>query len=222
MSRSRSGTPTGRPGCVRHQNGPLNVEYHRDIKPILERSCVACHTAKNGKNRRAIWCSTTNADLVRATSAKFPGTYYRLALDERGQVRPQAGRLRLVGLSASLALHPQVPIAPQPARLEDLRRAARRLLERRSSVRIQAGAGDLVDQGKQIEPKATASRRHRLRRQRMPPPEAVQQEKLRPDRRRPPHARPLDRPRLPDRPRLRSERPRSAASAGCSTTSGRR
>jgi hypothetical protein len=27
----------------------LNVEYSRDIKPILERSCVACHSSKSGK-----------------------------------------------------------------------------------------------------------------------------------------------------------------------------
>jgi hypothetical protein len=30
---------------VRYVKGVVNVEYHRDIKPILERSCVACHTA---------------------------------------------------------------------------------------------------------------------------------------------------------------------------------
>ena len=27
----------------------MNVEYHRDIKPILERSCVACHSGKPDK-----------------------------------------------------------------------------------------------------------------------------------------------------------------------------
>ena len=29
---------------VRYAKGAVHVEYHRDIKPILERSCVACHT----------------------------------------------------------------------------------------------------------------------------------------------------------------------------------
>src|SRR5262245_29799391 len=31
---------------LRYAKGVLNVEYHRDVKPILDRSCVACHTQK--------------------------------------------------------------------------------------------------------------------------------------------------------------------------------
>ncbi len=34
---------------VRYVKGSVNVEYHRDIKPLLERSCVACHTGKADK-----------------------------------------------------------------------------------------------------------------------------------------------------------------------------
>jgi hypothetical protein len=34
---------------LRYAKGVLDVEYHRDIRPILERSCVACHTQKSGK-----------------------------------------------------------------------------------------------------------------------------------------------------------------------------
>lgn len=34
---------------LRYVKGIVNVEYHRDIKPILERSCVACHTGKAEK-----------------------------------------------------------------------------------------------------------------------------------------------------------------------------
>src|SRR5262245_4204063 len=34
---------------LRFDKGVLNVEYHRDIKPILQRSCVACHTQKAEK-----------------------------------------------------------------------------------------------------------------------------------------------------------------------------
>src|SRR2546423_7708164 len=29
---------------LRYEAGPKTVEYHRDIKPIFARSCVACHT----------------------------------------------------------------------------------------------------------------------------------------------------------------------------------
>src|SRR5205814_2210313 len=31
---------------LRFVNGVKNVEYFRDVKPIFERSCVACHTKK--------------------------------------------------------------------------------------------------------------------------------------------------------------------------------
>src|SRR5204862_6401585 len=30
---------------LRYAKGPLNVEYHRDIRPIFQRSCVCCHSA---------------------------------------------------------------------------------------------------------------------------------------------------------------------------------
>src|ERR1041385_2469729 len=34
---------------LRFAKGVLNVEYHRDIRPIFERSCVACHSGKSVK-----------------------------------------------------------------------------------------------------------------------------------------------------------------------------
>jgi hypothetical protein len=34
---------------IRYIKGVLHVEYHRDVKPILERSCAACHTGKAEK-----------------------------------------------------------------------------------------------------------------------------------------------------------------------------
>ena len=34
---------------LRYAKGVVNVEYHRDIKPIFERSCVACHSGKSDK-----------------------------------------------------------------------------------------------------------------------------------------------------------------------------
>lgn len=34
---------------LRYVKGVVHVEYHRDIKPILERSCVACHSGKAEK-----------------------------------------------------------------------------------------------------------------------------------------------------------------------------
>jgi hypothetical protein len=68
------------------KNGPVNVEYFRDIQPIFKRSCVGCHTAKEGKEPAG------NLDLDADDQweqyehhGKFPGTYLRLAMDERAK-----------------------------------------------------------------------------------------------------------------------------------------
>lgn len=69
---------------LRFEKGGANVEYHRDIRPIFERSCVACHSAKAARpagnlvldDDRIV--SLPNADDV-------PGTYYRLAMDYAGR-----------------------------------------------------------------------------------------------------------------------------------------
>ncbi len=73
------------------KSGPLNVEYHRDIKPILQRSCVACHTSKSGNVPPAKLDLDADAESVSIENhGKFPGTYARLALDERAKfgIRP--------------------------------------------------------------------------------------------------------------------------------------
>jgi mono/diheme cytochrome c family protein len=66
--------------------GPVNVEYFRDVQPILKRSCVACHTAKGGKDPAGKLDLDADDELVQAEQhGKFPGTYYRLAMDERAK-----------------------------------------------------------------------------------------------------------------------------------------
>src|SRR5205823_2662651 len=68
------------------EKGPLNVEYFRDVQPILRRSCVACHTSKEG--RTPAGNLDLDADDTQESveqEGKFPGTYYRLALDERAR-----------------------------------------------------------------------------------------------------------------------------------------
>jgi hypothetical protein len=61
----------------------VNVEYHRDIRPILERSCVACHTGEKPAGNLNLDADAETVDIVH--TAKVPGTYYRLAADERAQ-----------------------------------------------------------------------------------------------------------------------------------------
>jgi len=66
--------------------GPLNVEYWRDVKPILAKHCASCHTSKNGKTPKGNLDLDADDELVdRENIGKFPGTYYRLALDERAK-----------------------------------------------------------------------------------------------------------------------------------------
>jgi hypothetical protein len=62
----------------------INVEYHRDIKPILQRSCVACHSGKDGKTPAALLDLNADDELINSerAHAKLPGTYLRLAEDE--------------------------------------------------------------------------------------------------------------------------------------------
>jgi hypothetical protein len=82
---------------VRLIDGPLNVEYYRHIKPILDRSCAACHTGKSGKPAGNL---VLDDDQLRqgvatfdgtdnGTHAKVPGTFFRLALDIRAEFGPK-------------------------------------------------------------------------------------------------------------------------------------
>ncbi len=67
-------------------SGVANVEYFRDVQPILQRSCAACHTSRDGKSPAGNLDLDADAELVNLThTGKFPGTYYRLALDAQAQ-----------------------------------------------------------------------------------------------------------------------------------------
>jgi hypothetical protein len=68
------------------QAAPVNVEYHRDIQPILQRSCIACHTANGGHQPAGELNLDADAELVNVENVgKLPGTYVRLAADERAK-----------------------------------------------------------------------------------------------------------------------------------------
>lgn len=60
-----------------------NVEYFRDVKPILERSCVACHTKTRKKPAGNLVLDADDEKVRYRHLGEFPGAYYRLALDER-------------------------------------------------------------------------------------------------------------------------------------------
>jgi hypothetical protein len=72
------------------ETGPKNVEYHRDIKPILERSCVACHTQKWEKPAGQLVLDDDRIveaqnPVTLGFAIKVPGTYKRLAADAKGE-----------------------------------------------------------------------------------------------------------------------------------------
>jgi hypothetical protein len=71
---------------LRERDGAVvDVEYWRDIRPILDRSCVPCHSGKK-ENPAGKLVLDADDELVRhRREGKFPGTYYRLALDEKAQ-----------------------------------------------------------------------------------------------------------------------------------------
>ena len=73
-------------GLKTKHTGVANVEYLRDVKPIFERSCAACHTEIGGKLPAGNLNLATDDELVDVVhTGKFPGTYYRLAMDKRAK-----------------------------------------------------------------------------------------------------------------------------------------
>jgi hypothetical protein len=66
---------------LRYDDGVKSVEYFRDVKPILERSCVACHTEKGGHEPAAKLVLDDDKPMDVPNVARVPGTYYRLAMD---------------------------------------------------------------------------------------------------------------------------------------------
>jgi hypothetical protein len=92
---------------LRFEAGVQTVEYFRDIKPILERSCVACHTQKSHKPAGNLVLDDDR--MVNAQnpaglgfSIRVPGTYARLAADAQGKYgRRPLGKHGWTDLAAS-------------------------------------------------------------------------------------------------------------------------
>src|SRR5439155_12680947 len=73
---------------LRFEKAVKNVEYFRDVKPILDRSCVACHTQEWEKPAGNLVLDDerleTHADS-HLPQAKLPNHYFRLAVDQKGK-----------------------------------------------------------------------------------------------------------------------------------------
>jgi hypothetical protein len=59
---------------LRFARGVLNVEYHRDVRPIFERSCVACHSGKSARPGGGLVLD----DDRRGPDRPGPATYHTL------------------------------------------------------------------------------------------------------------------------------------------------
>src|SRR5262249_50432037 len=78
---------------LRFEQGVKNVEFFRDVKPILDRSCVACHTKRSEQPAGNLVLDDDTpmpgpgslGGLVAGPPGKVPGTYFRLALDHAGR-----------------------------------------------------------------------------------------------------------------------------------------
>jgi mono/diheme cytochrome c family protein len=66
---------------LRYTERVKNVEYHRDIRPIFERSCAACHTKDAKQPPAQLVLDADDESLQAGYAGKVPGTYYRLAAD---------------------------------------------------------------------------------------------------------------------------------------------
>lgn len=85
-------------GLRKVKGGVVNVEYYRDIRPILERSCVACHTHKSDDPPAGLILDDDHLGTEQAfghdsgPSVNVPKTYFRLAAWKR-YTRPRPGEM---------------------------------------------------------------------------------------------------------------------------------
>jgi len=78
---------------LRYEKHVKNVEYFRDVQPIFERSCAACHTQKWEKpagnlvldDVAPMAVSNFGGGMFSAPAGKVPGTFFRLALDAQAK-----------------------------------------------------------------------------------------------------------------------------------------
>ncbi|HUE75036.1 MAG TPA: hypothetical protein VMP01_29480, partial [Pirellulaceae bacterium] len=71
---------------LKYEDAPaVNVEYWRDVRPILSRSCVACHSGRDGKMPAGNLDLDADGERVKTEQEELPGTYYRLAADEKAK-----------------------------------------------------------------------------------------------------------------------------------------
>ncbi len=73
-------------GVRRENTAAVDVEYYRHIQPLLQKHCVACHSSEGGRAPAGNLDLAADDEVIDIPhKAKLPGTYYRIAADERAQ-----------------------------------------------------------------------------------------------------------------------------------------
>jgi len=81
---------------LRFEKSVKSVEFHRDIKPILARSCVACHTKGWEKPAGNLVLNDETLEAATSNGPQVPGSYFRLAAD-KGDTAPKYGYPPAIG-----------------------------------------------------------------------------------------------------------------------------
>ena len=123
---------------VRYHEGPLDVEYYKDIAPIFARSCVSCHSEKDGQKPAGSLSLETDS-IVDRDGRKWPTAYFRLALDNEARFGHKPPGWDSWGYYQASRDAAQATSAAEPADVEGARRARRWFHQRRSPERIEAG-----------------------------------------------------------------------------------
>jgi len=166
---------------LQYRAGALSVEYQRDIRPIFQRSCVACHTKESEAPAGNLVLDDDETQIAQENLGKFPGTYFRLALDNKARFGHKSVGYDSFGY-------------PQASRYIRMMQARRSLLVWKIFGRrldgfsnddhpseSKPGAGDLVHRGEAVD---VAKFRAKLDIDYtggiMPPPKAVESGKVKP------------------------------------------
>lgn len=81
ISQDGAGNPTMRTV----QTSTVNVEFHRDIRPILQRSCTQCHTKNDANPPAKLVLDDYTPHRIAGTYVDVPGDYARLCSDQEGK-----------------------------------------------------------------------------------------------------------------------------------------
>lgn len=95
----------GRPAAAIRPERQVSVEYHRDIKPILSRRCAGCHSNDTADGKLNLF---DDATTLQCGWSRWPGTYYRLAIDRNIDGCPKHGLGVPAGAPTPYFIDPQV------------------------------------------------------------------------------------------------------------------